>query len=44
MGFGAWVTVTNVIGPILVSIDRFFIASTLGANAVAYYSVPMSLV
>ena len=44
MGFGAWVTVTNVIGPILVSIDRFFIASTLGAKAVAYYSVPMSLV
>ena len=44
MGFGAWVTVTNVIGPILVSIDRFFIASTLGAKAVAYYSVPMNLI
>jgi O-antigen/teichoic acid export membrane protein len=44
MGFGAWVTVTNVVSPLLVSIDRFFIASTLGADAVAHYSVPMNLV
>jgi O-antigen/teichoic acid export membrane protein len=41
--FGAWVTVTNLIGPLLVSIDRFLVASTLGVKAVAYYSVPMNL-
>jgi O-antigen/teichoic acid export membrane protein len=43
LGFGAWVTITNIIGPLLVSIDRFLIAFTLGAKAVAYYSVPVNL-
>ena len=43
-GFGAWVSVTNIAGPLLTSIDQFFIGSTLGAAAVAYYSVPMNLV
>ena len=43
-GFGAWVSVTNIIGPILASLDQIFVGSTLGAAAVAYYSVPMNLV
>ena len=42
-GFGAWISVTNVIGPLLMSIDRWLIASMLGAASVAYYSVPMNL-
>jgi O-antigen/teichoic acid export membrane protein len=42
-GYGAWVTVTNVIGPILSSIDRFVIAAVSGAAAVAYYTVPFNL-
>jgi O-antigen/teichoic acid export membrane protein len=44
LGFGAWVSVTNVIGPILTSIDQLLVGSTLGAVAVAYYAVPMNLV
>ena len=43
-GFGAGVSVTNVIGPVLSSVDQVFVGSTLGAAAVAHYSVPMNLV
>jgi O-antigen/teichoic acid export membrane protein len=43
MGFGAWVSVTNIVGPLLTSIDQLLIGSTLGAAAVAHYAVPMSL-
>ena len=42
--FGAWVTVTNVISPILTSIDQLLVGSTLGAVAVTHYAVPMNLV
>ena len=44
LGFGVWVTVTNVIGPILASMDRLLVGSVLGAVAVAHYAVPMNLV
>lgn len=40
LSFGGWLTVSNVIGPIMVYFDRFFIAGSLGATAVAYYTVP----
>lgn len=43
-GFGAWVSVTNIIGPLLTSIDQVLIGSTQGPIAVAHYSVPMNLV
>jgi O-antigen/teichoic acid export membrane protein len=44
LGFGAWVTVTNVISPLLMSIDQLLVGSVLGAVAVAHYAVPMNLV
>jgi O-antigen/teichoic acid export membrane protein len=44
LGFGVWVTITNVIGPLLTSIDQLLMGSMLGATAVAYYAVPMNLV
>ncbi len=44
LAFGAWVSVTNVVSPILTSVDQLLIGSTLGATAVAYYAVSMSLV
>lgn len=43
LGYGAWVTVTNIVGPILVSVDRFLIGVVMGAAAVAYYVVPFNL-
>jgi O-antigen/teichoic acid export membrane protein len=41
--FGAWMTVTNVVGPLMVTADRFVIASVLGAQVVAFYTVPAEL-
>lgn len=38
--FGAWMAVTNLVSPLLVSADRFFISYFLGAGMVAYYTVP----
>lgn len=40
LAFGGWLTVSNVISPALTYFDRFFIAGSLGAAAVAYYTVP----
>jgi O-antigen/teichoic acid export membrane protein len=44
LSYGGWVSVTNLIGPLLASVDQLMIGSVLGVSAVAYYSVPMSLV
>ncbi|HCS66448.1 MAG TPA: flippase [Cellvibrio sp.] len=38
--FGAWMAVTNLLSPLLVNADRFFISYLLGAGVVAYYTVP----
>lgn len=43
ISFGAWMTVTNVVGPLMVTADRFVIAGVLGANVVAYYSIPSDM-
>jgi len=40
LSFGGWVTVTGIISPVLVYIDRFFIGSILTVSVVAYYTVP----
>jgi len=42
--FGGWVTVTNIVSPILVYLDRFLIGSLLSLAAVAYYSAPYEMV
>lgn len=38
--FGGWITVSNVLSPIMVYFDRFFISSILGAQSVAFYTAP----
>lgn len=44
LSYGSWLTVSGVIGPVLVSLDQFALGSLLGVSAVTYYAVPMSLV
>ena len=44
LAFGAWMTLSNVISPLMVTADRFFIAGTLSAAWVAYYALPSELV
>lgn len=42
--FGGWVTVSNVVGPVIVYVDRFVIGATLAASSVAVYAVPFDMV
>jgi len=44
LGFGKWVTISSVIGPVLIYIDRFVIGSLISASAVAFYSVPHEMI
>lgn len=41
--FGGWVTVSNIISPIMAYMDRFFIAAAIGLTAVAYYTTPYTV-
>jgi O-antigen/teichoic acid export membrane protein len=42
--FGGWVTVSSVVGPILVYLDRFIIGALSTLAAVSYYSAPYEMV
>ncbi|MFH0702004.1 MAG: flippase [bacterium] len=44
INFGGWLTVSNIISPIMVYFDRIFIASTLSMTAVAYYTTPYTVI
>lgn len=41
--FGGWMTLSNIISPLMVVADRFMIANVLGAAVVAYYTIPADL-
>lgn len=40
---GGYMTLSNVISPLMVVADRFFISFLLGADVVAYYTVPFEV-
>jgi len=42
--FGGWMTATNVVGPLMVTLDRFFIGALVSMTAVAYYATPYEVV
>jgi O-antigen/teichoic acid export membrane protein len=42
--YGGWVSVSNIISPLLTSADQIFVGSSVGLSAVAYYAVVMNLV
>lgn len=44
VAFGGWVTVSSVVVPILLYMDRFIIGASLTMAAVAYYSIPYEIV
>jgi O-antigen/teichoic acid export membrane protein len=39
--FGGWLTLSNVVTPLLVYMDRLMIITMIGAATVAYYTVPL---
>lgn len=44
LGFGGWVTVSSVISPLLVYVDRFLIGAVVSVGAVGYYTAPHEVV
>jgi O-antigen/teichoic acid export membrane protein len=42
--YGGWITVTNIVGPLMVYFDRFLIGALLSVSAVAYYTIPYEVV
>jgi O-antigen/teichoic acid export membrane protein len=42
--FGTWISVSNIIGPLMVTLDRFVIGAMVSISAVAYYTAPYELV
>lgn len=44
LGFGSWMSISSLLGPIMVNLDRYLIAALLSAELVAFYTVPQDLV
>jgi O-antigen/teichoic acid export membrane protein len=44
LGFGGWMTVSNMVVPLMVSMDRFVIGAVLTVTAVAFYTTPYEIV
>jgi O-antigen/teichoic acid export membrane protein len=44
LGFGGWVTVSNLVSPLMVYLDRFVIGARLGLRAVAHYTAPFDAI
>lgn len=42
--FGGWISISNIISPIMVYMDRFILSNTTGAASVAFYSAPAELI
>ena len=42
--YGGWVTVSNLINPVLTTMDRMVIGGVIGVQGVTFYTVPFSLV
>lgn len=41
--YGGWVSVSNVLSPLIDYIDRFYIAFLIGAGVVAFFTTPMDV-
>ena len=44
MRFGSWMTISNMIGPLMIYLDRFWISAAISVAAVAYYTTPFEVV
>ena len=44
LGFGGWIMISNIVGPLMVYFDRFVIGAILTMTAVAYYTTPYEVV
>lgn len=44
INFSVWMTLSNIVSPLMAVADRFFISHFNGSASVAYYSVPFDLI
>jgi O-antigen/teichoic acid export membrane protein len=44
MSFGGWVTLTNIVSPIMTNIDQFVIGSVNAVATIPFYAVPLNIV
>lgn len=44
LSFGGWITLSNIISPLMVYADRFLLSNMLGANQVAFYTAPAEVI
>ncbi|MCL5778965.1 flippase [Limibaculum sp. FT325] len=44
MRFGGWMTVSNIVGPMMLFLDRFLIGSLVSVAATAFYATPYDIV
>jgi O-antigen/teichoic acid export membrane protein len=44
LGFGAWMTISNILSPLMNGVDRFVVGAFLSVAAVAYYATPFEAV
>jgi O-antigen/teichoic acid export membrane protein len=42
--YGAWISVSNIVSPLMSNLDRFFIGSIISVTAVGYYTAPYEAV
>jgi O-antigen/teichoic acid export membrane protein len=41
--YGLWVSVTGIVGPLMVYGDRFFVSATVGADQLSLYAIPQDV-
>jgi O-antigen/teichoic acid export membrane protein len=44
IAFGGWLTVSNLLTPIMTYLDRFILASLVGVGVLAFYTVPYEMI
>ena len=44
LSFGSWMTLSNIVGPIMLYLDRFLIGSIISISAVSYYATSYEIV
>ena len=42
--FGGWITVSNIVSPVMAYFDRFIVSNQLGAQVVAFYTAPSEII
>jgi O-antigen/teichoic acid export membrane protein len=40
LNYGGWITVTGIVGPLMVFGDRFFVSAVVGATLLPFYAIP----